>query len=518
MKNIILSILFAALSLTLAAQKGSLKKPPTIGLHFFYNDFSTAQNIKANNLNYVVKNDLWSKPNTLQGGFGLDYMQGLTKKIDAVGTINGSWVDYLLPNNTFYGSNNFLFDVSAGVHVKLLTDNYVINPFLIAKVNFSSYKNINGFTLLPGAGIQVNVFKEAFILTTVEYRKALSNNNSNQLYYSVGIATNICKPKAPKQPKEKPAPAPTVEVTPPVKVEVKPVMKDLQVTVNDEATGQPLQFVDVTLTSVTGNVLNGITNADGRFVFNSTEAGNYTVFGRLNKIDATTATVTAEDFNNQSNQVNVTLTHNDPRFTLVGNTMDKTANIPVGNTQVNVTNSTKSSTSFTTSDAATGEFRTQLEGGSDFTITGKKADYISNIENISTKGLNRSATLYVKLQLGIEEAKAGKNVVLKNLFFETGKSDINTTTSADLFKLIQFLKDNPAVKLEIQGYTDNSGSLASNQKLSQQRANSVVNYLIKNGIEKDRLTAKGFGPANPVADNKTAEGKAQNRRVEMKVL
>ena len=517
MKNIVIIILLTGLGISLSAQKTSYKKRPTIGLHFFYNDFATAQNIKANNLKYVLNNDLWSKPNTLQGGFGLDYLQGLTKKIDAVGTINASWVDYLLPSNTYYGSNIFLLDINAGVHIKLLADNYVFNPFLIAKVNYSSYKNINGFSVLPGAGIQINLFKEAFILTTVEYRKALSNSISNQLYYSIGIATNICKPKAPKPAKEKPIPSPVVD-TPAVKEEVKRVVKDVLVTVNDEATGQPLQFVDVTLTSSAGNVFNAVTNADGRVIFNGKDAGEYTVTGRLNKIEATKAAITIVDFNDPGNQVSVTLTHNDPRFTLVGNAFDKTANTPVADVQVTVTNSTQGSTSFTTSDAISGEFRSQLEAASDFVIVGKKADYISNIENISTKGLNRSATLYVKLQLGIEDAKSGKNILLKNLFFQTGKSDINTNTSADLFKLIQFLKDNPLVKLEIQGYTDNTGNLASNQKLSQQRANSVVNYLIKNGIEKERLIARGFGPANPIADNKTADGKAQNRRVEMKVL
>ncbi|MEP7238138.1 MAG: OmpA family protein [Ferruginibacter sp.] len=517
MKNIVISILLTCLCISLAAQKTSHKKPPTIGLHFFYNDFATAQNIKANNLKYVLNNDLWSKPNSLQGGFGIDYMQGLTKKIDVVGAINASWVDYQLPTGFFYGSNNFLLDINAGVHVKLLTDNYVFNPFLIAKVNYSNYKNLNGFSVLPGAGIQINLFKEAFILTTVEYRKALNNSLSNQLYYSIGIATNICKPKAAKPAKEKSI-TPPVVTTPPAKEEIKPVVKDVLVTVNDEATGQPLQYVDVTLTDSAGNIFNATTNADGRVIFSSKNAGNYNITGRLNKIDASPTALTVVDFNNSGNQVSVTLTHNDPRFTLVGNTFDKSANTPVADVQVTVTNSTQSSTSFTSSDAANGEFRTQLEAASDFVIVGKKASYISNIENLSTKDLTRSTTLYVKLQLGIEEAKAGKNIVLKNLFFQTGRSDINTNTSADLFKLIQFLKDNPAVKLEIQGYTDNVGNLVINQKLSQQRANSVVNYLIKNGIEKERLLAKGFGPASPVADNKTVEGRAQNRRVEMKVL
>ena len=149
---------------------------------------------------------------------------------------------------------------------------------------------------------------------------------------------------------------------------------------------------------------------------------------------------------------------------------------------------------------------------------GKKASYISNIENISTKGLNRSATLYVKLQLGIEEAITGTSIVLNKIYFETGKAEINTSSSSDLNKLVQFLKDNPEIKLEIQGHTDNTGSIATNNKLSQLRANSVVTYLVKNTIGKERLLAKGYGPSMPIADNATKEGKAQNRRVEMKVL
>ena len=165
-----------------------------------------------------------------------------------------------------------------------------------------------------------------------------------------------------------------------------------------------------------------------------------------------------------------------------------------------------------------GVFRTQLLAGSDFTVVGKKASYISNIEKITTRGLNRSATLYVKLELAIEEAKAGQSIQLKNIYFEVRKADLNTSVSSDLDKLIQFLKDNPATRLEIQGHTDNKGSLVLNTRLSQSRADSVVEYLTKNGIDRGRLIAKGYGPSLPVADNTTTEGRAQNRRVVMKVL
>jgi outer membrane protein OmpA-like peptidoglycan-associated protein len=519
MKNIFIAILLSTCFSNLIAQSTSAKKLPTIGLHFFYNDFVTPALIKSNGLGDVLKNKQWNRPQKMEGGFGIDYLHGLTKNIDAVGTFNASWVNYLLPNSTLYGSSNFLLDINAGVHLKMLSDKHVFNPFLIAKAGYTSYKNINGFSLLPGAGLQMNVFNEAFILTTIEYRYALSNSLSNQFYYSIGIATSIFKKKtkAPKPVEEKPTP-PVVKEPEPIKEEIKIAAKDIVVTVTDEATSQPLQYVEVSLKSINGNVFTATTNADGNATFTAVQADSYNISGRLNKIDATTASVVKDDFSKQGNQIPVAISHNDPRFTLVGNTVDKTAGKPVGNTVVTITNSTQSSTAFATSAESNGEFRTQLEANSDFVIVGKKASYISNIENISTKGLNRSATLYVKLQLGIEEAKAGTKIVLNKIYFETGKATLNTSTSGDLNKLVLFLKDNPAVQLEIQGHTDNTGSIATNNRLSQLRANSVVDYLVKNGIAKERLVAKGYGPTSPIADNETKEGKAQNRRVEMKVL
>jgi outer membrane protein OmpA-like peptidoglycan-associated protein len=126
--------------------------------------------------------------------------------------------------------------------------------------------------------------------------------------------------------------------------------------------------------------------------------------------------------------------------------------------------------------------------------------------------------LYVNLELAIEEAKTGQSIVLNNIYFEVGKAVIKTEFSTDLDRIVQFLKDNPRAKLEIQGHTDSTGSLTLNNKLSQERANSVVEYLKKNEIESSRLTSKGYGPSVPITTNSTTEGKAKNRRVEMKVM
>lgn len=99
--------------------------------------------------------------------------------------------------------------------------------------------------------------------------------------------------------------------------------------------------------------------------------------------------------------------------------------------------------------------------------------------------------------------------------FDTNKADIKPQYHAELKKLADFLKEFPDAKGVIEGHTDNVGTKDLNMKLSQRRADSVRNYLIKNfGIAPERLGAKGFGPTKPMADNKTSEGKQQNRRIE----
>jgi OOP family OmpA-OmpF porin len=102
-----------------------------------------------------------------------------------------------------------------------------------------------------------------------------------------------------------------------------------------------------------------------------------------------------------------------------------------------------------------------------------------------------------------------------NIQFDTDKSDIKPKYDDELKTVSDFLKEFPKAKGEISGHTDNVGSKAYNDKLSQARANSVKKYLVeKFGISADRIEAKGYGFSKPVASNKTKEGKSQNRRIE----
>jgi OmpA-OmpF porin, OOP family len=102
--------------------------------------------------------------------------------------------------------------------------------------------------------------------------------------------------------------------------------------------------------------------------------------------------------------------------------------------------------------------------------------------------------------------------------FNTGKADLLPAAYPVLDKLADAMKTNPNYKWSVEGYTDSKGKDVMNLKLSEKRAQSVVNYLVSKGVDKNIFTVKGFGKANPVADNKTAEGRAKNRRVEIKVV
>ncbi len=108
--------------------------------------------------------------------------------------------------------------------------------------------------------------------------------------------------------------------------------------------------------------------------------------------------------------------------------------------------------------------------------------------------------------------------VLDTVRFETSKATLKSGSAATLTEALGVLQQNPELRVELQGYSDNTGSASFNRALSEKRAKAVADYFVSQGIAADRLFHKGFGPENPVASNDTAEGRAKNRRVEMKPL
>ena len=113
--------------------------------------------------------------------------------------------------------------------------------------------------------------------------------------------------------------------------------------------------------------------------------------------------------------------------------------------------------------------------------------------------------------------KVGEKVALKNIFFENGKSYILPESFSELNKLAQYLIRNPSMEVQINGHSDNSGTKFKNQKLSEQRAREVFEYLIKKGTQ-NKMYFKGYGSSLPIASNETDDGKAKNRRVEFEII
>jgi outer membrane protein OmpA-like peptidoglycan-associated protein len=110
---------------------------------------------------------------------------------------------------------------------------------------------------------------------------------------------------------------------------------------------------------------------------------------------------------------------------------------------------------------------------------------------------------------------AKKKIVLRGVNFDFNKSTLQPAGKPILDEAARILKDNPTLNIEVQGYTDGIGSVPYNLKLSDRRAATVKSYLVGQGVSASRLTTKGFGKSNPVATNDTADGRAQNRRVEL---
>lgn len=157
-----------------------------------------------------------------------------------------------------------------------------------------------------------------------------------------------------------------------------------------------------------------------------------------------------------------------------------------------------------------------LPVGKNYAFNVARKGYLFYSDNFSLTNKSPDSTYEKNIPLQPIELNAA--VVLRNIFFDYNKYELKTASEAELDRVIQLLNDNPAVKIQIAGHTDNIGNATENLKLSENRAKSVINYLVKNGIDAKRLSSKGFGATQPVADNKTEETRAMNRRTELKIV
>jgi len=157
------------------------------------------------------------------------------------------------------------------------------------------------------------------------------------------------------------------------------------------------------------------------------------------------------------------------------------------------------------------EYITARKGGTWYLLDNKGSFYYQTI--VTEKAMTQEVTADAS-SLADELNKSG-HVAVYGIHFDTGKATIQTDSESILGEIVKMLQQNPDINLSVEGHTDNVGSAAANQTLSEKRAQAVVAWLTSHGVEGSRLKAKGWGQAKPVADNTTDDGRAKNRKVEL---
>lgn len=163
-----------------------------------------------------------------------------------------------------------------------------------------------------------------------------------------------------------------------------------------------------------------------------------------------------------------------------------------------------------------GNYLITLPVGKDYAFNVHRKGYLFYSENYDMSGTAPDSVFTADIPM--EPIEANAKVILKNVFFDTKKTDLKPESITELDNVVRLMNENPNMKIQIRGYTDNVGKPADNLILSQGRAVSVVNYLLNKGVKKERLSYKGFGETNPIATNDTEQGKALNRRTELSVV
>jgi outer membrane protein OmpA-like peptidoglycan-associated protein len=408
----ILSVLFAVFMIIPVSygQKENYIRPKAIGVSFFLNDFITPNRIRTSSLSQVLSDKKFARMREMSPGLAINYFKGLSNHVDFAASVGGSFINYPMPNKTFF-NDNFLLEASATVNLKMTTEQYWVQPYIIAGIGGHKYKYFYGAFLPVGLGVKVNFWDEAHLFITSTYRVPVTLETSNyHLQHSIGIA-GVLKKKAPK-------------IIPP-----------------------PLPPP--------------ITDRDGDGILDDVDKCP-DVKGLARYQGCPIPDTDGDGINDEE----------DKCPTVPG--VARYQGCPIPDTDGDGVND---------------------EEDKCVTIPGPKENFGCPIIP--------------------PEVKKRVDMAAKNILFVTGSAKLQKTSFKGLNDVAKIMQDNPGMSLVIDGHTDNVGSDAMNQTLSDNRANSVKAYIVSKGIDESRITATGHGETMPIADNKTAAGRQKNRRSEM---
>jgi OmpA-OmpF porin, OOP family len=173
-------------------------------------------------------------------------------------------------------------------------------------------------------------------------------------------------------------------------------------------------------------------------------------------------------------------------------------------------------TAVVNSDSVSGQYLIVLTQGADYALYISAKEYLFKSLNFNYE--NEADPKPVVIDVDLDKANAGAVAILNNIFFDVDKFDLKEKSLTELDKVVRFLNENPSIKVEISGHTDDTGSATYNLQLSQKRAQSVADYLSKTGLDPKRVKQVGYGSQKPLQPNDTEENKQINRRIEFRII
>ena len=261
-----------------------------------------------------------------------------------------------------------------------------------------------------------------------------------------------------------------------------------------------------------GSPINGYTDDTGFFVSSDTKTGYFFSFdeGKVRGRGVGRYDLYGFDLYKEARPQHVSF--------VKGNITDSVGN-QVSGAIVEIKDSKTKEISYATVDSTSGEYMIAVKSKkNDLVVTVKKDDIAFNVKIIKVKDVPPIEVEPIVINIEVKEAKEGGRFVIDNILYATNSAELKTESRIILENFAQYLKENPKIKVEIQGHTDNVGNPKDNEALSTNRAFSVKAMLEEFGIDGKRILAKGFGQNKPIADNISEEGRAMNRRTEFQIL
>ncbi len=311
------------------------------------------------------------------------------------------------------------------------------------------------------------------------------------------------------------------KATPQPKKEKK-VENTLTVLAKDKISGVVMPNAVVTVKNAVGEVVKtAATDENGNAIITGLKPDNYSIEVSIAGQSFEPAAITMSDMK-ASKQNKKDVWYNDPNFVIDGKILQCNTTNPLPGTKV-VLNSDDGTINFETVTDNNGAYQLRVVKGKTYTLYGQKNNFFSQVVSLNPADFDRKKSVFIQLEICGEIVDCKNAIKLNNILFDLAKADLNTAAKKELDKLVRFMTDNSAAKVELGSHTDSRGANDANQTLSQKRADASVAYIVSKGISQDRIIAKGYGETKLL--NKCADGvncneneHAKNRRTEIKLI